>query len=118
MGGGGGGEIAQFCRGPEFDSQHQHDVLQPPLTPFTGDPSPSSDLCVHQTCMWFAYICLGKTLIHINKSKILLKDFIRFSKFRSTKWVGICIFKNTAAGLRRSADEMLVRCRVQSPTLR
>lgn len=34
-------------RGPEFKSQHPQGDLQPPITPVSRDPAPSSDLSGH-----------------------------------------------------------------------
>lgn len=36
--------------------------------PVPGDLMPSTGLCEHETCMWYADIHAGKTLIHIQKN--------------------------------------------------
>lgn len=49
---------AVLSRGFRFNSEH----------PVPGDLMPSTGLCEHETCMWYADIHGGKILIHINKN--------------------------------------------------
>lgn len=47
------------------DSQRSYGGSQLSVTPLQGDPRSSSDLCGHQGCRWWTYICADKTLTHI-----------------------------------------------------
>lgn len=53
-----GSEVWSSCcsfRRPKFSSQHAHGGSQPPVTPVSGDPMPSSGLLRPQTCIWYTY---------------------------------------------------------------
>lgn len=59
------------CRGLEFHSPNPHSGSQPPKTPVTKDPIPSSDLPGHQAYMWYIHTDTDKTLLPVHFFKKL-----------------------------------------------
>ena len=54
-----------FCRESEFESQLPHGGSQPSITPVSGGPMFSSDLCEYQAHMVYTGIHKNQMLIHI-----------------------------------------------------
>lgn len=65
--------IDAFFREHMFSSQHSHGGSQPPITPVSGDPVPSSGLISYQKHRWYIHTHTRKqthTHIHTHKTPI------------------------------------------------